>query len=128
MRSALKDFVDVAVFFVIGVAAAAFFNVNNVFGAKTMSDLATSEIGGPLALMVMAFVISLCSSSDAFIAATLDRFSYGAKMAFMVFGPMMDVKLVFLYSTVLRKKAILVLAIGLFILIAALSIGWQRLI
>ena len=125
MRSALKDFVEVAVYFSIGVAAAAFFNVSSVFGAGEMSQLASGQLTGPISLMVMAFVISLCSSSDAFIAATLDRFSYAAKLAFMLFGPMMDVKLIFLYSTVLRKKFIAVLAVGLFLSVLILSVAWE---
>ena len=35
------------------------------------------------ALMGLAFVLSLCSTSDAFIAATLDKFTYGAKLAWL---------------------------------------------
>ena len=74
---------------------------------------------------ILAFVLSLCSTSDAFIAATLDKFTYGAKLAFMVFGPMLDVKLIFLYQTVLKRRFILWLAIGLFLGIGAAAIAWQ---
>ncbi|MFT5904609.1 MAG: hypothetical protein ACI9E1_000194 [Cryomorphaceae bacterium] len=41
-------------------------------------------------------------------------------------GPMMDVKLLFLYQTVMRKKFVFCLAIGLFILIGILSVSWQE--
>jgi len=75
--------------------------------------------------MGLAYVLSLCSTSDAFIAATLDRFSWGAKLAFLVFGPMLDVKLTFLYQSVLRKRFILALAAGLFVAIGTVSMLWQ---
>ncbi|MDB6078487.1 MAG: hypothetical protein JWO82_2234, partial [Akkermansiaceae bacterium] len=52
-------------------------------------------------------------------------FSYGAKLAFLVFGPMLDVKLLFLYQTVLRRRAILLLTVGLFLVIGAAAIAWQ---
>jgi len=127
-RSALRDFVDVGVYFSIGVAITALFNTGIAPGAKWLGTLATNDAAAPAALMVLAFVLSLCSTSDAFIAATLDKFTYGAKLAFLVFGPMLDVKLLFLYQTVLRRRVIFWLAIGLFVGIGAASIAWQSII
>ena len=124
-RSALKDFVDVGVWFSIGVALTAFFNTGIAPGAKWLDQVAQHPAGAPAALMGLAYVLSLCSTSDAFIAATLDRFSWGAKLAFLVFGPMLDVKLTFLYQSVLRKRFILALAAGLFLAIGTLSMLWQ---
>ncbi len=128
LRSAMKDFVDVAVYFSIGVAITALFNTGIAPGAQWLDSLATNPTVAPAALMVLAFILSLCSTSDAFIAATLDKFSWGAKLAFLTFGPMMDVKLLFLYQTVLRKRFIVMLALGLFIAIGGISIFWQQLL
>lgn len=128
LRSAMKDFVDVAVYFSIGVSITALFNTGIAPGAQWLDGLATNPTAAPAALMVLAFILSLCSTSDAFIAATLDKFSWGAKLAFLTFGPMMDVKLLFLYQTVLRKRFIVMLAIGLFIAIGGISIFWQQLL
>ncbi|MEX1114737.1 MAG: permease [Akkermansiaceae bacterium] len=127
-RSAMKDFVEVAVYFTIGVAITALFNTGIAPGAAWLDTLATNPVAAPAALMALAFVLSLCSTSDAFIAATLDKFSWGAKLAFLTFGPMMDVKLLFLYQTVLNKRFIFWLAIGLFFSIGGISIFWQQLI
>ncbi|MCW1922023.1 permease [Luteolibacter arcticus] len=124
-RSAMRDFVDVGVYFVIGVAITALFNTGIAPGAEWLDTLAKNDLVAPAALMALAFVLSLCSTSDAFIAATLDKFTYGAKLAFLVFGPMLDVKLLFLYQTVLKKRFILWLALGLFVAIGAASIAWQ---
>jgi uncharacterized membrane protein YraQ (UPF0718 family) len=127
-RSAMKDFVDVAVYFAIGVSITALFNTGIAPGAAWLDSLAKNPAGAPAALMGLAFILSLCSTSDAFIAATLDKFSWGAKLAFLTFGPMMDVKLLFLYQTVLRKRFIALLALGLFLSIGGISIFWQHLI
>jgi len=124
-RSAMRDFVDVGVYFTIGIAITALFNTGIAPGAEWLDSLAKNHVIAPAALMVLAFVLSLCSTSDAFIAATLDKFTYGAKLAFLVFGPMLDVKLLFLYQTVLKKRFILLLALGLFVVIGAASIAWQ---
>jgi len=46
-----------------------------------------------LILMALAYGLSLCSEADAFIAATfVGQFTTGSIMAFMIFGPMIDVK------------------------------------
>jgi uncharacterized membrane protein YraQ (UPF0718 family) len=127
-RSAMKDFVDVGVYFTIGVAITALFNTGIAPGAEWLDGLAQNDFVAPAALMALAFVLSLCSTSDAFIAATLDKFTYGAKLAFLTFGPMFDVKLLFLYQTVLKKRFILWLGLGLFVAIGAAAIAWQAVI
>ncbi|MEK7953568.1 permease [Luteolibacter soli] len=124
-RSAMRDFVDVGVYFTIGIAITALFNTGIAPGADWLDTLAKNHVVAPAALMALAFILSLCSTSDAFIAATLDKFTYGAKLAFLVFGPMLDVKLLFLYQTVLKKRFILCLALGLFVVIGAAAIAWQ---
>jgi uncharacterized membrane protein YraQ (UPF0718 family) len=126
LRAAMRDFVDVGIYFVIGITIVAIVNtpfpVENAVPLRDIIDgTANSPWGAPAALMGLAFLLSLCSTSDAFIAATLDAFRYGARLAFLVFGPMMDVKLLFLYSTILTKKFILYLALALFLVIGAVS-------
>lgn len=128
LRAAMKDFVDVAVYFAIGVTITALFNTGIAPGRQWLDSLASSQAAAPAALMGLAFILSLCSTSDAFIAATLAKFSWGAKLAFLTFGPMMDVKLLFLYQTVLSRRFIVSLAVGLFVVIGAVSIYWQNLL
>lgn len=125
MRSAQKDFVDVGVYFTIGVAITALFNTGIAPGAIWLDGLAGNPVAAPAALMALAFILSLCSTSDAFIAATLAKFTWGAKLAFLVFGPMLDVKLIFLYQTVLRRKFIAVMGVSLFVVIWLASMAAQ---
>lgn len=124
MRTAMRDFMETAMYFTIGVAITA------VFKAYVTEDLILlfnqNEVTGIGLMMVLAFVLSLCSTSDAFIAANFPV-PQSAKLAFLVFGPMMDVKLVFMYLSVFRSKFVVILAVSLLFAIGALSYLWIRL-
>jgi len=76
----------------------------------------------------LSFVLALCSTSDAFIAAPMAAFSSASKLAFLVFGPMLDVKLVFMYAAVFRRKFLIWLCVAMFALVAGLSKPWTLLI
>lgn len=128
LRVARTDFLDTAMYFVIGVLITAVFNTRLVVLPAAQQPIAL--IGGNdwLAvpgLMMLAFVLSLCSTTDAFIAASLAGFSWVARLAFLVFGPMADLKLIFLYSSVFKKAFVAKLIVGLAILIFLLSLVWK---
>ena len=124
MRTTMRDFMETAMYFTIGVAITA------VFKAYVTDDLIIlfnqSEVTGIGLMMILAFVLSLCSTSDAFIAANFPV-PQSAKLAFLVFGPMMDVKLVFMYLSVFRSRFVTLLALSIFIAIGVLSYIWIRL-
>ena len=126
MRSGMKDFVDVAVYFTIGVCLTALFNILQVDHYDTINSFAGDPYAGTAMLMFLAFVLSVCSTSDAFLAASLGSFSYASKMAFMVFGPMLDVKLLFLYQTVMKKRFMMVFCVGLFFGVGGICILWEQ--
>jgi uncharacterized membrane protein YraQ (UPF0718 family) len=111
-----SDFLDVAVFVVIGAALASVFNTA-VAQQKIIAPLATDPWASTAVLMLLAFIIAVCSTSDAFIAATFGAFPFTARLAFLVFGPVFDLKLIFLYSLVFRRRFVALLGIGLFVVI-----------
>ncbi len=123
MRTAMRDFVDTAMYFSIGVA------ITSLFRAYVTDDLVVlfnqSEYIGINLMMILAFVLSLCSTSDAFIAANFPV-PLSAKLAFLVFGPMMDVKLVFMYLAVFKRRFVTGMAVGLFLVIGALCYFWMH--
>jgi len=112
------DFLNMTVYFVLGAGAAALFNtsVNQDF----IVPLAMNDWLATGSLMALSATLCLCSTTDAFIAATFSMFSNVSKLAFLVFGPMVDLKLIFIYSSVFRKRFVFGLAIGLFVLIGLL--------
>jgi uncharacterized membrane protein YraQ (UPF0718 family) len=120
LRVAVTDFLDVMVFFVLGVAVSALFST--AVNQELIMPLALNDWVATFSLMGFAAILSLCSTSDAFIAATLIAFPGVAKLAFLVFGPMFDLKLLFIYSAVFRKRFVAGLALGLFILIGLICV------
>ena len=127
--TATRDFLDVSVFFVLGAAAAALFGT--AVNQEIILPLSTNLPLSIASLMVLASILSVCSTTDAFIAATLTAFPMAAKLAFLVFGPMLDFKLLFLYGAAFSKRFILMLALGLFLMIGlicwrigSLNLAW----
>lgn len=115
---ASRDFLDVAVYFVIGAAAASLFST--AVNQEIILPLATNAPIAIASLMALASVLSVCSTTDAFIASTLTTFPMAAKLAFLVFGPMLDFKLLFLYGSAFSKRFIFLLGAGLFVVIGIL--------
>ncbi len=124
MRCATIDFLDVALYLVIGAALASVFNtaVNKSF----IAPLANNPLAATPGMMLLAMALSLCSTSDAFIAANFTLFPLASKLAFMVLGPMMDIKLLFMYSLVFKKRFTLQLLAFLFVMIGILCLAVTR--
>jgi uncharacterized protein len=118
VRMACDDFIDTAIYFMMGAAVAATFNT--AVDQQIILPLSLQPMLSTFAMMAMASILTLCSTSDAFIAATFVSFPIFARMAFMVFGPMFDLKLFFLYSVLFKKKFVIGLGIGLFVFIGIL--------
>lgn len=117
VRAATGDFLDVTVFFVLGAAVATFFNTS--VNQQIIMPLAGDRALAVASIMGLAALLSLCSTSDAFVGATFTAFPSAAKLAFLVFGPVVDLKLVFVYGLVFRKRFIVVLVAGLILLVFA---------
>ncbi|GAA4790199.1 permease [Corynebacterium canis] len=89
---AARDFLQAAGFLVPGAMAAAAFKlwVPNSFGSNVVVAV--------LFLVAAAIILSLCSEADAFVAASFTTAPAVAQLAFMVVGPMIDVKLIMLHA------------------------------
>jgi uncharacterized protein len=119
VRMTCDDFTDTAIYFVLGAAVAATFNT--AVDQQIILPLSLDPSLSTIAMMAMAMVLTLCSTSDAFIAATFVSFPLYARMAFMVFGPMFELKLFFLYRALFKKRFVIGLGIGLFAVIGIVS-------
>ena len=71
-----------------------------------------SAAGSLLVMMLFAFVFSACSTSDAFIARSfLNRFPFGSILGFLVYGPMMDIKNLFMLLSLFKKRFVIELTL-----------------
>jgi uncharacterized membrane protein YraQ (UPF0718 family) len=104
-ETALHDFVDITVYLILGALLASF--VRQVLPQHELARLA-SEMW-PLAIlimMVLALLLCLCSEADAFVAASFTMLPPASKVAFLVLGPMLDMKLYLMYTRVFRPRLI----------------------
>ena len=116
LRSSSRDFLDVGMYFIIGVMITALYRTQ--IDQSIVDGFGESDWVGIPTMMILSFVLSLCSTSDAFIASQMLSFSASAKLAFLTYGPMMDVKLVFMYGAIFKPKFVMMMAISLFVAIA----------
>ncbi|MFF5306785.1 permease [Streptomyces sp. NPDC013161] len=90
------DFLHAGGFLVLGAMAAATFNVT--VPRSVLDTFSGSPWLSVLFLAGLAVVLAVCSEADAFVAASLTGFSPTARLAFMVVGPMVDLKLIALQA------------------------------
>ncbi len=113
LRTAASDFLDVAFFFVIGTLVTSL--LGTAVNRNVIDPLAANPPLAIFGMQALASLLALCSTTDAFIAASgFVAFPASAKLAFLVFGPMFDLKLFWLYNLLFKRRLILALALGLF--------------
>jgi uncharacterized membrane protein YraQ (UPF0718 family) len=94
--TARHDFGHAGGFLALGAAAAATLQV--AVPRSVIDGLGGSGPTAVLTLALLAVVLAVCSEADAFVAASLVQFSPTARLAFMVVGPAVDVKLIALQA------------------------------
>jgi uncharacterized protein len=85
------DMTQAGGFLVIGAGMAATMNI--ALPPAWLHLVARHTALSVAALAILAVVLSICSEADAFVAASLTQFSLTARLAFLVVGPMVDLKL-----------------------------------
>jgi uncharacterized protein len=120
-----SEFFEMSQYLAIGALIAA--TLQMLVPRELLLTLGQGPLLSALLLMALAFVLSICSTVDAFVAlAFVNLFPPGAVLAFLVFGPMIDIKSVLMFTTVFRRSAVvhIILLVGLLVLIAAAGVDW----
>ncbi len=90
---------------VLGSALAAL--IQTFTPRELILGLGQGSVSSILAMMLLAGLISICSTVDAFFALSFaGAFTSGSLLAFLVFGPMFDLKGIGLLLSVFKPKAI----------------------
>ncbi|MBU5438590.1 permease [Tissierella sp. MSJ-40] len=104
-KHAGEEFFDVGKFLIIGALLASIFQV--MIPKSILENVSNLEVTSILIMMIIAFLFSVCSSSDAFIARSFsNQFSMNSIMGFMVLGPMVDIKNLLMLSESFNKRFI----------------------
>jgi uncharacterized membrane protein YraQ (UPF0718 family) len=106
-----REFLDLAGLLVLGSALAAV--VQTLLPRTWLLAVGGAPTISVASLMLMAVVVSVCSSVDAFLALGFAaQITPGALLAFLVLGPVVDLKLLGLFGVVLKPRAIALTAAG----------------
>jgi uncharacterized membrane protein YraQ (UPF0718 family) len=113
-------------FIVLGAALAA--AMQTVVPQHVFTGALTTPLVGALLMIVLAFVLSLCSEADAFVAVSFIQFPLSSQLAFLSAGPVLDTKLAMLYGGTFGKTFVLRLALVVVPLVVAGSMLFQVLV
>jgi uncharacterized membrane protein YraQ (UPF0718 family) len=123
LQHAVDEFFSVGKYLIIGAFIAA--AMQTFIKTSTLLAIGQNELSSSAVMMGLAFILSLCSEADAFIASSFtSTFSTGSIVAFLVFGPMIDIKNTLMMLDAFKKKFVftLITYITVLVLIGSLLI------
>jgi uncharacterized membrane protein YraQ (UPF0718 family) len=110
MKHAGGEFFDMGKYLILGSLITA--AIQSFIPRSELIGIGQGEFGSHLFMMAFAFLLSICSTSDAFVASSfLSTFSAGSLLAFLVFGPMLDFKGTLMLLSVFKTKFVLFLIV-----------------
>ncbi len=119
LRHSSDELLEMSRWLIIGALLAA--TMQAFVPQSTLLALGDGPLLSVLVLMALAVLLSVCSTVDAFLALALSAaFGPGALLAFLVFGPMIDIKATLMFLTTLSPRAVaLIIAMVAPLVIAA---------
>jgi uncharacterized protein len=120
------EFFEMGRYLVIGALIASFMQV--IVPQGLLLAVNRGPVLPVLAMVLLAVLLSICSTVDAFIAlAFVGVFPTGAILAFLVFGPMVDIKSMLMFQRAFQhRKVVLLVALPLLLTIV-LAASWNLL-
>ncbi|PGT88609.1 permease [Bacillus sp. AFS040349] len=110
VEHAIDEFFDMGKFLIIGAVLAAF--VQTFITTKSIVELGDGLVGSTLVMMGLAYLLSLCSEADAFIAASFDHLlPKTSLLGFLIYGPMLDLKNTIMLMSVFNFRFVITLTI-----------------
>jgi hypothetical protein len=108
MAIAADEFFEMGRYLIIGSLLASF--MQTVVPQSALLAVSSGPVISVLAMITLAVILSVCSTVDAFIAlAFAGTFTTGSVLAFLVFGPMVDLKSTLMFLRVFNRKAVVYL-------------------
>ncbi len=122
---ASNEFFEMGRYLIIGSMLAA--AMQTVLSQDVLLSLGQGPVVSVIVMQALGFVLSVCSTVDAFLAlAFAGTFTTGSILAFLVFGPMVDIKSMLMFMGVFRQRVVAYLILLPLLIIAWMSI-WLNL-
>jgi uncharacterized membrane protein YraQ (UPF0718 family) len=120
-----EEFFEMGRYLILGSMLAA--GLRLVVTQNQLETLATNPVNSVLVMQALAFVLSICSTTDAFVALGFaNTFTLGSILGFLTFGPMVDIKSTLMFLGVFRKRVVLYLILLPFLMTTLVAI-WVNL-
>jgi len=120
-RFTLFDMFDVVKYLMFGAMLASLIQV--VLPRNVLMLFNSHQVLGILAMMIFAYLISLCSTSDSFVGKSLlTTFSKGSIIGYLLLGPMIDIKNTLILLGNYKKSFVTTLILLIFVLIFICSL------
>jgi uncharacterized membrane protein YraQ (UPF0718 family) len=104
------EFFEMGRYLIIGSLLAA--GMQTLVPQDSLVAVGSGPVLSVLVMLALAFLLSVCSTVDAFIAlAFKGTFTTGSILAFLTFGPMVDIKSTVMYLGVFTKRTVLFLTL-----------------
>ncbi|WP_336784862.1 permease [Paenibacillus sp. MMO-177] len=115
---ASDEFFDMGKYLIFGALLTAV--IQSFIDRQAFEAVADQPVLSYFFMMGLAFLLSICSTSDAFIAASFGgMFDHGPLLAFLVFGPMIDLKNTLMMLSAFRARIVLSITLMTFVLVLA---------
>ncbi len=99
------EFFEMGRYLVIGSVLAA--ALQTFISQSVLLAIGSGPLLSVLVMLGLAILLSICSTVDAFVAlGFVGTFSFGSVLSFLVFGPMVDIKSVLMYSQVFKRRSV----------------------
>ena len=114
------DFMGIISYMAVGALLAATMQI--LLPISNIGGIVQNKYISTFIMMLLAFALSLCSTSDAFIARTfMNSLSNNSILAFILLGPMIDIKNTILLNKSFNKRFVIVLVASIFITVYLIS-------
>jgi len=121
LEHAVEEFFSMGKYLVMGSLIAA--AVQTYVKTSTLVSIGQGPASSSLVMMALSFILSLCSEADAFIASSFrTTFSTGSLLAFLVFGPMVDIKNLMMMLATFKKRLVFMIVAAVFVLVFGYSL------
>jgi hypothetical protein len=121
VSAASEDFLDTARYLILGAILAT--GLQSFVSQQSLLALGTDRLSSSAVMIGLAYLLSVCSTVDSFLALSfVNTFSIGSIVAFLVFGPMIDIKSTIMFLGLFKRRIVLFLI--LILALAALAIGF----
>ncbi len=107
---AVDEFFEMGRYLIVGAMLAA--AMQTFIPQSALLSIGNGPLLSVLVMLALAFVLSICSTVDAFVAlGFVGSFSFGSILSFLVFGPMVDIKSIMMYRQVFKPRAVIYLVL-----------------